>query len=95
MELSREVEHLLENYDDYASPGNASDDLNGTEDASMKDVNEEPPKTDPAPSELDAADGDPEGKAHPSCSGAGRRPAWMCQRVKRRSFANGHQHSGD
>eukprot|EP00971_Amphidinium_carterae_P030077 591321-Amphidinium_carterae.2 len=60
LRVSREVEHLLENYDDYDSPENAVDDLNGTKDASMKDANEEPPKTDPAPGELDAANGDPE-----------------------------------
>eukprot|EP00971_Amphidinium_carterae_P181562 3602249-Amphidinium_carterae.1 len=48
--LSQEVENLLENYEDD-SPENAGDNLNGAEDASMKAVSEEPPRTDPIPGE--------------------------------------------
>eukprot|EP00971_Amphidinium_carterae_P151253 2998666-Amphidinium_carterae.1 len=47
----------------------------------------------PTKSPLDAADGDPEDRRHPSCSGAARRTARICQRVKRRS--PGHQYYGD
>eukprot|EP00971_Amphidinium_carterae_P323040 6420195-Amphidinium_carterae.1 len=45
MELSQEVENLLENYND---DGSAGEDQNGTEDASMQDANEEPPRTESA-----------------------------------------------
>eukprot|EP00971_Amphidinium_carterae_P048797 961711-Amphidinium_carterae.1 len=56
MELSQEVEHMLENYDDVDSPGCTGDDQTGIEDTSMRDANEEPPKEDPAP------DGDAEAR---------------------------------
>eukprot|EP00971_Amphidinium_carterae_P250613 4975257-Amphidinium_carterae.1 len=44
MELTQEVEHRLENYDEEDSPDNAGDDLNNGKDASTSDANEELPR---------------------------------------------------
>eukprot|EP00971_Amphidinium_carterae_P323042 6420196-Amphidinium_carterae.1 len=59
MELSQEVENLLENYNDNDLPESSGEDQHGIENASMRDANEEPQRTDPTPGEPDAAEGDP------------------------------------
>eukprot|EP00971_Amphidinium_carterae_P105455 2088199-Amphidinium_carterae.1 len=68
---------LLENYNEDDLPGNAGEDRNGTEDASMQDASEETQRRDKAPGEPDAAGGDPEDRK--------RIRAWICQWVRQRA----------
>eukprot|EP00971_Amphidinium_carterae_P102690 2032642-Amphidinium_carterae.1 len=92
MELSQEVEHMLENYDDVDSPGSTGDDQTELEDSSMRDANEEPPKEDPAPGARCHRRAHRRPKAHPSRPRAGCRPAWLDQRIH--PGATRHRHHG-